>query len=53
MLMTGAMCGMAIGAAAGSYALQLHGRDGLWTVGAVAGIAALAISFLHASQRQR
>jgi predicted MFS family arabinose efflux permease len=51
--MTGAMCGMAIGAAIGSFALQSHGRDGLWAVGVIAGAVALITSFFHTFKRQR
>ncbi|MGF6444712.1 hypothetical protein QF002_005523 [Paraburkholderia youngii] len=46
MLMTGAECGMALGAALGGSALRIHGRDGLWPVGVLAGIVPLIISFL-------
>lgn len=53
MLMTGAMCGMAIGAAIGSVALQTHGRDGLWAVGVIAGAVALITSFFHSLKGQR
>jgi predicted MFS family arabinose efflux permease len=47
LLMTGAMCGMALGAAMGSWALQKYGPHGLWTVGIVAGASGLMISFFH------
>jgi predicted MFS family arabinose efflux permease len=50
LLMAGAMCGMAIGAAIGAWALQHHGSDGLWTVGVVTGIAGLTISYLQSSK---
>ncbi|NUX98849.1 hypothetical protein [Paraburkholderia youngii] len=46
MLMTGAEYGMALGPALGGTALQIHGRDGLWPVGVLAGIVPLIISFL-------
>jgi predicted MFS family arabinose efflux permease len=50
LLMAGAMCGMAAGAAAGAWALQHHGHQGLWAVGIVTGSAGLIFSFFHSKR---
>jgi len=47
LLMAGAMAGMAAGAAIGSFAWAHGGTLGLYGFAAVAGLAALAVSFLH------
>ncbi|VFR53399.1 MFS permease [plant metagenome] len=47
LLMTGAMIGMAAGAAIGSAAWAHAGTLGLYGFAAAAGLAALAVSFLH------
>jgi predicted MFS family arabinose efflux permease len=47
LLMTGAMCGMATGAAAGSLVWTHAGTAGLYAFGALDGMGALAVSFLH------
>ncbi len=49
LLMTGAMAGMATGAAIGSAAWAHAGTLGLYGFAVVAGLAALAVSFLHHS----
>ncbi|SAI29893.1 transmembrane transport protein [Bordetella ansorpii] len=47
LLMTGAMVGMAAGAALGGAAWSHGGAPGLYGFSALAGVAALAVSFLH------
>lgn len=47
LLMTGAMAGMAAGAAIGSFAWAHTGTLGLYGFAAAAALAALAVSFLH------
>ncbi|MFC4276619.1 hypothetical protein [Achromobacter aloeverae] len=47
LLMTGAMVGMAAGAAIGSTTWTLAGAPGLYGFSALAGGTALAVSFLH------
>ena len=49
LLMTGAMAGVAAGAAIGSFAWAHAGRLGLYGFAAAAGLAALTVSFLHHS----
>lgn len=53
LLMTGAMIGMAVGASVGIYAWSHAGRVGLFGFSAAAGVAALAVSFLHHAPGQR
>ena len=52
LLMTGAMTGMAAGAAIGSAAWAHAGTLGLYGFSAATGLAALAISFLHHLPRE-
>jgi predicted MFS family arabinose efflux permease len=47
LLMTGAMVGMAVGAAIGSIAWAHAGTLGLYGFAALAGLAALTVTFLH------
>lgn len=47
LLMTGAMVGMAIGAAAGSYSWAHFGSEGLFGFGALAGVCALILSYRY------
>ncbi|WP_085704645.1 MFS transporter [Pseudomonas sp. B8(2017)] len=47
LMMAGAMAGMAVGAALGTVAFTHYGARGMFTFAAIAGIAALAITYLH------
>ncbi|MFJ4394543.1 MFS transporter [Pseudomonas sp. NPDC089395] len=47
LMMAGAMAGMAVGAAIGTFAFTNFGARGMFIFAAVSGIAALAVTYLH------
>ncbi|MNY14931.1 hypothetical protein D3C86_1481210 [compost metagenome] len=46
-MMAGAMAGMAVGAAVGTWAFTHFGAHGVFTFAGLAGVTALAVTYLH------